>query len=426
MATAGGPDIERDGLVFGYDTGYSSINENLSKGRYFKGPTSTNLLERLSTSYSNTQTSNFYAVAGEETVKIPKIGRRTVKYVEYFNNHPSSGNCCPNLFNYGEATVTPNTSYTYSIVYKHTGNYTHPNFMYRYEYNGGTYNTEGGSHSTASDRRRSLGDGWFHAWGTFTTQATTNRLICYSFLYNYGTTKYKFYVAAISIVRNTTGTSHLIVPPHLMLQPNTSISSTQSLIDLTRTTNIDLSNVSFDSTGQPIFDGTDDHITGVLPINGNGAPHTIEMVFSSNVNQGSLGSRRDPFTIGNSTTHQYSALDVNTSNMNWYFFGKDTSFTNSPQMVANQYYHIVLSYAGGFSNNTNKKVWINSVQQILSAGVNETSLLPNNPSFSIGRDRGRNTAYWPGKIPVFKVYNRALSQEEAQQNYNAYKNRFNL
>ena len=174
------------------------------------------------------------------------------------------------------------------------------------------------------------------------------------------------------------------------------------------------------------FDGTNDHITGTLPINGNGAPHTIEMVFSSNVNQGSLGGRRDPFTIGNSSIHQYSALDVNTSNMNWYFYGKDTSFTNSPQMVANQYYHIVLSYAGGFSNNTNKKVWINGVQQSLSAGVNETPLLPDNPSFSIGRDRGRNTAYWPGKIPVFKVYDRALSQEEAQQNYNAYKNRFNL
>jgi hypothetical protein len=178
--------------------------------------------------------------------------------------------------------------------------------------------------------------------------------------------------------------------------------------------------------GALTFDGTDDHITDTLPISGNGAPHTIEMIFSSNVNQGSLGGRRDPFTIGNSSIHQYSALDVNTSNMNWYFYGKDTSFTNSPQMVANQYYHIVLSYAGGFSNNTNKKVWINGVQQSLSAGVNETSQLPDNPSFSIGRDRGRNTAYWPGKIPVFKVYDRALSQEEAQQNYNAYKNRFNL
>ena len=203
-------------------------------------------------------------------------------------------------------------------------------------------------------------------------------------------------------------------------------STTTSLLNLTKLSNIDVSNLSFDSTGQPIYDGTNDHITGTLSMNGGGAPHTIEMIFSSNSNQSSIGSRKDPFSIGNSSSHQYSALDVNTGYMNWYFYGKDTTFTNSPLMVANQFYHIVLSYAGGYSNNTNKKVWINGVQQTLSAGVNETPLMPNNPNFSVGRDRGRNTAYWPGEIPVFKVYSRALSEDQAQGNYNAYKNRFDL
>ena len=150
------------------------------------------------------------------------------------------------------------------------------------------------------------------------------------------------------------------------------------------------------------------------------------MVFSCNVNQGSIGGRKDPFSIGNSSTHQYSALDVNSGNMNWYFYSKDTTFTNSPLMVANQFYHIVLSYAGGYSNNTNKKVWINGIQQTLSAGVNETPLLPNNPNFSVGRDRGRNTAYWPGEIPVWKVYQRAFTEDEVKENFNAYKNRFNI
>jgi hypothetical protein len=159
---------------------------------------------------------------------------------------------------------------------------------------------------------------------------------------------------------------------------------------------------------------------------GLGAPHTVEMVFSCNVNQGSIGSRKDPFSIGNSTTHQYSALDVNSSNMNWYFYSRDTTFTNSPLMVAGKYYHMVFSYAGGASNNTNKKVWMNNIQQTLSSGSSETPLLPNNPSFSVGRDRGRNTAYWPGDIPVFKVYDRALSAAEVKQSYNAYKNRFDI
>ena len=38
-------------------------------------------------------------------------------------------------------------------------------------------------------------------------------------------------------------------------------SSTASLIDLKETTDIDVSNVSFDSTGQPTFDGTSDYIS---------------------------------------------------------------------------------------------------------------------------------------------------------------------
>jgi len=42
-------------------------------------------------------------------------------------------------------------------------------------------------------------------------------------------------------------------------------SSTQSLIDLTKTTDIDVSNVSFDSNGLPTFDGTDDKIADSWP-----------------------------------------------------------------------------------------------------------------------------------------------------------------
>jgi hypothetical protein len=411
-----GPHIKRDGLVFGYDTGYSSINENLSRGRYFKGPTSTNLLQRLNTTYSNTQTSNFYAVAGEETVKIPKIGRRTVKYVEYFNNHPSSGNCCPNLFNYGEATVTPNTSYTYSIVYKHTGNYTHPNFMYRYEYNGGTYNTEGGFHSTASDRRRSLGDGWFHAWGTFTTQATTNRLICYSFLYNYGTTKYKFYVAAISIVRNTTGTSHLIVPPHLMLQPTTSISSTQSLTDLTRTTNIDVSNVSFDSTGQPTFDGTDDEInTGITT---QLVDFSCVVIFKNNSSAawGRLVDKQ--YTTGFFISSYFATGGSG-------YVGAGIIEPSSPHGQSLQYDTSKYNYFVVTRSGTTHTIYLNGSTNSLSKTGSGAALSSN--EMAIGAWNGSNSSQrHTGEIPVVKLYNRALSAQEVQQNYRAYKNRFDL
>lgn len=203
-------------------------------------------------------------------------------------------------------------------------------------------------------------------------------------------------------------------------------SATESLKDIRVQNFLDVTNTSYDSNGVLTFDGSSDHITGVLPISGGGEPHTIEMVLSPDINQSSFGSRRDPFSIGNATLHQYSALDISPGFMNWYFYSRDTTFTNNPTLVAGQYYHFILSYTGGFSNNTNKRVWINGIEQTLSTGVNEVPLLPDNPEFSVGRDRGRNTAYFPGEIPVFKVYKKGLTEKEALANFNAIRGRFNI
>ena len=39
---------------------------------------------------------------------------------------------------------------------------------------------------------------------------------------------------------------------------------------------------------------------------------------------------------------------------------------------------------------------------------------------------GRNTYNWNGPIPIFKVYDNALSDSEIKQNFNAYRKRFGL
>ena len=392
MGVHGGPDIVTDGLVFGYDTSYGIDTNNISS-RFYPGMPTTNIVPiSLSDSlwfneYSSGRTLQSYTLFGQPAYEFKSNDGQIWVSPFAFNSYDRSTN-----------------DLTLSVYAKNIGS----SAANMNTYFGGDYSTD------------SLGN------------SNTKSLPADNTWRRYSWTRFSSAMVANYLEFRTANTGVVISCPQLeigrIVSPliDGSRSSTQSLIDLTKTTNIDVSNVSFDSDGQPTFDGTDDHITGTLPINGNGAPHTIEMVFSSNVNQGSLGGRRDPFTIGNSTIHQYSSLDVNTGYMNWYFYGRDTTFTNSPLMVANKFYHIVLSYAGGASNNTNKKVWFNGVQQTLSAGSSETSLLPNNPSFSVGRDRGRNTAYWPGKVPVFKVYNRALSQEEALNNYKAYKNRFNI
>jgi hypothetical protein len=417
-----GPHIKRDGLVFGYDTGYSGTGRNLSKGRHFKGPASSNILEVLNHSRSNTSGANGFVLNGEETVNIPRVGKRSVKYVEYYNNHSNAGSlgCCPNLFYYHSDYITgveSSTPYTYSIIYKHTGGYTHPNFMYRYEYQtNGTYNTEGGLHSTASDRRRHLGNGWYHAWGTFTTRSNTTQLRCFSFLYNYGTTKHRFYVAAISLVKNTSGSTHLITPPQLMLKPNTSVSSTQSLIDLTKTTDIDVSNVSFDSTGQPTFDGTDDEInTGI----------TTQLVdFSCVV----IFKNNSSAVWGRLVDKQYNTGFFISS----YFATGGSGYVgagiiepNPPHGQSLQYDTSKYNYFVVTRSGTTHTIYLNGSTNSLSKTGSGAALSSN--EMAIGAWNGSTSSQrHTGEIPVVKLYNRALSAQEVQQNYRAYKNRFDL
>lgn len=412
MATIVAGNIVQEDLVFGYDTNYG-VSDNTSSTRFYPGESTVNY---------TTDTPSQGGWTGTYSVLDSSLKKFRFN-VSNFSANPGSGwrSFTWDLRAYTGQSVTisatveaPSSSPgTFAWVMMGQGN-THTNTSGAGGYMGYSATSERVQKSTTTKEHIT----WSGTLGNSGTANSPSGHIGFTVWYNNGVPGTSSYVEVSDV--------QIELKSHETPFVNGTRSDTASLIDLTKTTDIDVSNISFDSTGQPSYDETDDHITGVLPMNGLGAAHTIEMIFSCSVNQGSIGVRKDPFSIGNSSVHQYSALDVNSGYMNWYFYGKDTTFNNSPLMVANKFYHIVLSYAGGYSNNTNKKVWINGVQQTLSSGVNETPLMPNNPSFSVGRDRGRNTAYWPGEIPVWRVYQKALTQDEAKQNYNAYKNRFNL
>ena len=420
-----GPHIIKDGLVFGYDTGYG-IADNDTATRFYTGEPAVNLWDSLLNTQSlRTHTKHYWngkKWTEDATYTHPGVDGPKDVYLGLVFKHVSGA----------LNSSWSGTSYGYmlrDIACTNGATMTMSSWIYassdcNVDSIPAVIEGESGGESTVTGYPASYDLNNKGTWQVTAKKAISDGNTRFIPLYprKNGVTDGSFAGFFMWALPQVTYGDRVVTP----IQPGATRSSTASLIDLKETTDIDVSNVSFDSTGQPTFDETDDHITGTLPMNGLGAPHTIEMVFSCNVNQGSIGSRKDPFTIGNSSTHQYSALDVNSSYMNWYFYSRDTTFTNSPLMVANKFYHMVLSYAGGASNNTNKKVWLNGVQQTLSAGSSETPLLPNNPSFSVGRDRGRNTAYWPGKIPVWKVYQKALSATEVQQNYNAYKNRFDI
>ena len=447
-----GPNTVNDGLVFGYDTGHGVADYRTST-RFFKGAPTINYIHSQNAVAQSSYTAYSATSSGNWNVNHPNAiraynaqGGDITSYINqgvgsWQNTHHAHWQYDPILkkpvvvmndvdgqwkaksFGTGLGSWTSQGKThgsTYTISWLQWVDHLSKNAkagLYTKNSSGGNGFHDGQANSASAYNTKL--NTWQRVYQTYTTNSSRDLSETLASIYMYGHHNVRATVK-IADVQFTWGSTPF------PFSAEYERSSTKSLIDLKRTTDIDISNVSFDSTGQPDHDGTDDHITGVLPMDGLGAAHTIEMIFSSNVNQNGLGGRRDPFSIGNSSVHQYSALDVNPGNMNWYFYGRDTTFTNSPLMVANKFYHIVLSYAGGASNNTNKKVWLNGVQQTLSAGSSETPLLPNNPSFSVGRDRGRNTAYWPGEIPVWKVYQTAFTQGQALQNYNAYKNRFNI
>jgi hypothetical protein len=180
-----------DSLAFSYDS---------ANTKSYAGPPIQNLTTSISPQTFSGAGYSF--VGGSEVVDIPELGPTRVQFCNAQNNYAAVSNqCCPSIMGFGGGfAVSPSTLYTYAIVYKCESGYTHPNFMYRYEYNGGTYVTEGGVHSDAN--RISLGDGWFWAWGTFTTQATTNNINSIStFYYRYSTIPDKYSVAKILLVQ---------------------------------------------------------------------------------------------------------------------------------------------------------------------------------------------------------------------------------
>jgi len=120
----GGPKIIEDGLV---------LNLDASDKKSFSGIDVVNVSNGVNYSWGNGNSSTLKSQQNIAVIDIPQIGKRTVKFYYFYNDYNGgSGACCPSIFNYGTGrTISPSTTYTYSIIYKTESGYTHPNFMYR-------------------------------------------------------------------------------------------------------------------------------------------------------------------------------------------------------------------------------------------------------------------------------------------------------
>ena len=202
-------------------------------------------------------------------------------------------------------------------------------------------------------------------------------------------------------------------------------SSTQSLIDLKRTTDIDVSNVSFDSTGQPDFDGTDDHIVASPSNISLGTSLTMEVwIYPTGYNHSRM-YLMDPRGDGNTSgTNAYFLFDYHASPDTVHVVAGNSNIevqSSNFSMPLNNWHNIVAT------RNGNSWVMYHNGVSVGTGTTNTTSLTLNN-DFRIGTYASGTSGqyFFEGLMAVAKFYNTGLSAVEIKQNYNAYKNRFDI
>ena len=188
-------------------------------------------------------------------------------------------------------------------------------------------------------------------------------------------------------------------------------STTQGLLPLVGNSTIDLTNVSFDSNAQMVFDGTNDYIDTTQTASTLGiydAPYTMESVFKiTNTLSG------DNMVFGTTQTAPRQGLHNGVRGGSIYL-GHYAADMAAGSVSLGEMVHILWVY-----NGTTAFIYKNGVLQ----GSSNIASFIGTTNIQVGR----SWAYFQGgEIPVAKIYNRALSAGEVRQNYLHYKTRFNL
>jgi len=399
MASANGFGLTAspNNILFAYDTG--------DVANSFKGMPGYNVIGNPFAWIGDNDSANYKTKTGTTTENIPGMGGpQQVYYVDIYNNFPSSGNCCPSLWRYGDwgvsAGVTGSTLYTYSMIYKCKSGYTHPNYMYQYQYNSaGSYLTEFGVFDYS--KQIALGNDWYYAWNTFTTQPTCATIYPGCWYYQYGVYD-TVYVAGVNMVKGD-----YKIPPRNFLSAYENRTSTQSIFNLKNQSGVNVASVSFNGNAQPYFDGTDDVLLTTNEFPSSLSQYTIEYVANL------ISPNRMPIAsqVGNAF-YKYG-------DNSWYYtHGGSAAEFYYPGGQITGWGYWAITYDG-----SNVKVYRNG--QYL--GAQASSGTANfSGGWRIGYWSPGGGYAWNGEIPVVKIYNKALTEAETFNNYQNYKTRFNL
>lgn len=204
------------------------------------------------------------------------------------------------------------------------------------------------------------------------------------------------------------------------------------------------------SFASPLAQGTRTANTCLYDMTGNNTLVAVNPTFNSDgtINFAANGQRIETniTTFGNNTTWEVwfnSDGDVSTYNM---FMGRylpyfghisgssiiysniiggvqSTIYSSGITISPSTWYQVVFttSYDG---TNTTAKIYVNGV--LNSSGVFSGAQGNNTSQFSIGDGANFSWYRFAGKIPVVRIYNKTLTDQEVSQNFNALRGRYGL
>jgi hypothetical protein len=219
----------------------------------------------------------------------------------------------------------------------------------------------------------------------------------------------------------------------------TSRSVTQGLLDMTRNSTVNLTDVSFNSTAQIIFDGTNDKIHGIETIHSYLSSSAIEFVVTPTVinRRMTVGGYRHNDGYSQPTIGMVYIQDDNTFNASVIAAAQVyRGVTSTTTVTANKTYHVV------FNKNTTAGVIQMFVNGVLEATQTfdvatyaqwptagsyvGSNILDLGKSYNTSVGQGWGNDFLVGTIPVFKLYSKILTTSEVLTNYNALKTRFGI
>jgi hypothetical protein len=266
---------------------------------------------------------------------------------------------------------------------------------------------------------------WQRVYKVFTISTNRDLNNSYGSIYMYGqgynSAGRQFRIADVQLEIDTDSPSAFM--DHTSSGTTSSRSNTASLMDMSRNYDINIENLSFDNSGFPEFDGTDDFI----PLFNN--PHqgdttaSWEFVVKFDVtHDDDTGTYRQLYIQESSVwIAQYYdkiGIDIAKDNGSW-FDGNGGRITGSTTGVvdANTWYHVLFTFNSGTI-----KGYLNGELEFTTTASGMTGGIKNGSATRfIGR---RSTNYLDGKIPITRLYNQELSADQVKLNYNSYKPRF--